>query len=224
MVKKELLENLSRLGFTMMEIQEDVDANETLAEVVKSHDIRLWEGFPALLANTAQEYGFDYELTSRHLAKRPEDQKNFHALLLLSVALYQHFHLSFQWTNQFKKGLSEQDLTAVQGFKSSLSHDEIIILGDKRLHADRLKTALNNYFKINVKKTGRIKEKYEELSLEYALSQVFSPKQKELFKKKLNGEPFTKTEREYYSRVVKRKVSALANPDLHRFAQKLMNY
>ncbi|MCU0600197.1 MAG: hypothetical protein MUE70_13195 [Desulfobacterales bacterium] len=65
---------------------------------------------------------------------------------------------------------------------------------------------------------------HEEISLEYALSQLFSPKQKELFKKKLSGELFTKTEREYYSRRVKKKVSALANPELHRFAQKLMYY
>jgi hypothetical protein len=140
------------------------------------------------------------------------------------MALYQHFHLSFQWTKRLKKNMSKQDLIAVQRFITSLTHKEIIILGDKRLHSDRLKTAFNNYFKADVKKTGRIKEKYEELSLEYALSQVFPPKQKELFKKKLNGEPLTKTEREYYSRVVKKKVSALANPDLHRFAQKLMNY
>ena len=47
---------------------------------------------------------------------------------------------------------------------------------------------------------------------------------KELFKKKLNGERLTKTEKEYYSRTVKKKVSALANPELHRFAQKLMDY
>jgi len=33
-----------------------------------------------------------------------------------------------------------------------------------------------------------------------------------------------KTEREYYSRAVKKKVAALANTDLHRLAQKLMAY
>ena len=62
------------------------------------------------------------------------------------------------------------------------------------------------------------------LSLEYALSQVFSPKQKELFKKRLEGLPLTKTEKEYYSRTVKKKVVALANPELHRMAQRLMSY
>jgi len=97
-------------------------------------------------------------------------------------------------------------------------------VGKKRFIPDRLFEIFNNYFKKDAEKTKQLKEKYEELSLEYALSQVFSPKQKQLFKKKLKGEPLNKTEREYYSRAVKKKVSALANSDLHRLAQKLMQY
>jgi hypothetical protein len=61
------------------------------------------------------------------------------------------------------------------------------------------------------------------LSLEYSLSQVFSPKQKELFLKKLKREKLTKTEKEYFSRAVKKKVLALANPELHRLSQKLLD-
>ena len=60
-----------------------------------------------------------------------------------------------------------------------------------------------------------------EATFEYALSQIFSPKQKELFFKKLKGEKLSKTEREYYSRTVKKKVYALANTDLHRLAQQV---
>jgi hypothetical protein len=78
------------------------------------------------------------------------------------------------------------------------------------------------YFEKNAEKSRLQKEKYEELSLEYALSQMFSPKQKELFKKKLEGLLLTKTEKEYYSRTVKKKVVAIANTELHRLAQKLM--
>jgi len=62
----------------------------------------------------------------------------------------------------------------------------------------------------------------DEFDLEYALSQVFSKKQKELFMKKLKGEKLTKTEREYFSRSVKKKVLALANSDLHRLATRLI--
>jgi len=69
-----------------------------------------------------------------------------------------------------------------------------------------------------------LREKLDEYSLEYSLSQVFSPKQKELFKKKLEGKPFTKTDQEYYSRTVKKKVVALANSELNALARKLLEY
>jgi hypothetical protein len=93
-----------------------------------------------------------------------------------------------------------------------------------KISPDRLLRTFQNYFEKDVEKTRKLKERHEELSLEYALSQLFPPKQKELFKKKLNGEVMTKIEKEYYSRKVKKKVAALANPELHRLAQRLMEY
>ena len=78
------------------------------------------------------------------------------------------------------------------------------------------------YFEQRAENDRRRKDKYEEFSLEYALSQVFSPKQKELFKKKLEGLALTKTEREYFSRTVKKKVVALANAELHSLSKKLL--
>ena len=62
----------------------------------------------------------------------------------------------------------------------------------------------------------------EEFRREYLLSLFFAPRQRDLLQKKLRGELFTKTEREYFSRVVKRKLTALADPDLHRLAQKVL--
>ena len=44
----------------------------------------------------------------------------------------------------------------------------------------------------------------DEFELEFALSQIFSKKQKELFLKKLKSGKLTKTEREYYSRSVRK--------------------
>ena len=203
MTKKELLENLNRLGFSLMEAKEDLDVNRTLAEVVKSKDTRLWEGFPVLLANAAQEYYFDYDQVLKNLTKS-EDRKTFHALLVLSLALYQYFHLSFSWSNKLKKSFSNQDVAYLQELRNFLAHGEVVSLGNKRFHASRLKKTFSNYFEQNAEKTRQLKEKHEELSLEYALSQLFSLKQKELFIKKLNGEPLSKTEREYYSRTVKK--------------------
>ena len=50
---------------------------------------------------------------------------------------------------------------------------------------------------------------------------LFSPKQKELVLKRLRAGKFTKTEREYYSRVVKKKLSAMASKEIHKIATTL---
>ena len=223
MVNKELMGKLSRLGYSLMEVRDDFDVNKTLAEVVKSKDTRLWEGFPVLLANAAEEYNFNYDQVQKNLTEEQE-RKDFHALLLLSLALYQYYHLSFVWSQQLKESFSNEDLAQLQKLRNSLVQDTSASLANKNFHASRLKETFNNYFVHDAERTKLLKEKDENLSLEYALSQLFSPKQKELFKKKLKGEPFSKTEREYFSRTVKKKVSALANSELHRLAQKLMEY
>jgi len=222
MVNQKLLDNLNLLGFQLMETRADVDVNKTLAEVVKSKDTRLWEGFPVLLANAARDYNFDYNQVQQSLTKK--EQQDFRTLLLLSLALFQHYHLSFAWSNRLKKAFSNQELGRLKKFKKSLSQGDSVSVGNRRFDPSRLKQAFNNYFEKDAEKTRRLKEKHEELSLEYALSQLFSPKQKELFQKKLKGEVLNKTEKEYYSRRVKKKVAALANPELHRLAQKLMEY
>jgi hypothetical protein len=222
MVDQKLLDNLNRLGFQLMETSADVDANKTLAEVVQSKDTRLWEGFPVLLANAARDYNFDYNQVQQFLTKK--EQQDFRTLVLLSLALFQHYHLSFAWSNRLKKTFSQQDLARLKKLRKSLSQDNKVSVGNRRFDPSRLKQAFNNYFEQDAEKTRRLKERHEELSLEYALSQLFSPKQKELFQKKLKGEVLNKTEKEYYSRTVRKKVSALANPELHRLAQKLMEY
>ncbi len=221
MLNKKLLNNVNRLGYPLMEVTEDLDANDTLAEVVKSNDNRLLEGFPVLLANAAQKHYFDYALVMKKLKKK-EDQDSFNKLLSLSLVLYQFNNLSFAWANNLKKSMPKKYLADLPDLRKLLSHSDTVSVGSSRLDTSRLKKTFNNYFEQDAERTRLLKEKHEELSLEYALSQLFSPKQKELFRKKLEGEPLTKTEREYYSRTVKRKVSALANPELHRLAQKLL--
>ncbi|OGQ95894.1 MAG: hypothetical protein A2521_02855 [Deltaproteobacteria bacterium RIFOXYD12_FULL_57_12] len=223
MTENKLLENLNRLGFPLLEVTTDFDANKTLAEVVQSRDARLWEGFPVLLVNAVQDYSVDYDGVLHELTEGP-DHANFHALVLLSLAMYQYHHLSFHWANQLKKRLTDQDMRRLREMRNALVHEQPMELGQALFDPARLKRMFNRYFEQNTAKARQLKEKHGELSLEYALSQVFSPKQKELFKKKLEGQPFNKTEKEYYSRTVRKKVSALANPELHRLAQKLLDY
>lgn len=223
MVKQELLNDLNLLGFPLMETQKEVDVNKTLAEVVKSKELRLWESFPLLLANSAKEPQFDYTKVVKELKKKG-DRENLENLLLVSLALYNHKHLSFNWTKQLKNKAQDLNTEKLKKFRNFIVHRSNVVIENKQVNTERVLNTFINYFKKDAKETKKIKERYEELSLEYALSQIFSPKQKELFKKKLSGDSFSKTEREYYSRSVKKKVQALANSELHRLAQKLMEY
>jgi len=89
-----LLKRLSRLGVPLMETDDEFDVNQTLAEVAKSNDTRLWESFPVLLVNAARDYRFDYDRVLDHL-DTDEEKRGFHNLLQLSMTLYDFFHLSF---------------------------------------------------------------------------------------------------------------------------------
>ena len=217
-----LLSNLSKLGLPMFEPEdEEPEVNKTLAKVVESNETRLWEGFPVLIANTAESFQFRPEQVDRQL-KRKEHKDHFHGLMLLSGALFSLYHLSYPWWNKFKKDLSHEHKMLVKTWKDCLEKNQTLKLNDVELDPERIKGLFGLYYEKKAKEDRRRKDKYEELSVEYALSQIFSPKQKELFKKKLEGLPFTKTEQEYYSRTVKKKVLALANSDLHSLSKKLL--
>jgi hypothetical protein len=223
MTDNKFLKSLSRLGFPMFEPNEELDVNETLAEVVKSDDTRLWEGFPVLLANAAESYQFKSDQVEQQL---PTDglKEQYHRLLLLSVAVYAYYHLSFSWLNKLTKNFSNEDKSRVKAWRNALAHNQAPNWAEDEFDPERVRGLFELYYEQKVEKDRRRKDRYEELSLEYALSQVFSPKQKELFKKKLEGGKLTKTEQEYYSRTVKKKVVALANAELHSLSRKLLEH
>ncbi len=220
MENKQFLEKLSLLGFPLFETTKTFDVNETLAEVVKTENARLWEGFPILLANAAKEGGFDYASVNACLKERKHKER-LKGLFLLSLALYKLNGLGFNWAKQYGGALSDVDLGEFRKFLVDLKGDVEFDLAGYRFSPERIKNAFLNYSAVEANETRAMLNRRDELSVEFSLSQVFSPKQKELFKKKLKGEPFTKTEREYFSRSVKKTVMALANPELHRLAQKV---
>lgn len=218
-MEKTLLKKLKLLGYPLFEKEESLDVNATLAEVVQSRDLRLWEGFPLLLANSTERGLFDYDMVKWHL-KKPFDKLYLSQLVLMSLALYEVLNVKFSWANKLYNSLTfkKKDYDEMLG---KLKKGEELQVANKLMSPERLKNTFKNYFKEEESKLTELASMKEEFGLEYALSQVFSPKQKELFLKKLRGEKMTKTEREYYSRVVRKKVEALANPELYRLAQKV---
>jgi len=220
MKRTELLNNVKELGFPLFEIEKSMDANKTLAEVTKSKDSRLWEGLPLLLANALERGLFNYGEALRNF-KDSELRNEFRKLVLMSLALYKYLGLKFSnsdklyKSNHFNKGLFDK-------FLYSFKEKKDLKLTGKQLSSVRVASTFRNNFKhadINFKDYLSMKDDFE---FEYALSQLFSNKQKELIMKKLKREKMTKTESEYFSRSVKKKIVALANPDLHKLATKLI--
>ena len=220
MKNETLLKKVRMMGYPLLEKNDAVDVNATLAQVVESRDLRLWEGFPLLLATAAKDGLFEYEKAKTQLKKQAE-KKCLDQLLTMSLALYETLGLRFFWAKGVFKNLTRYQKVFNSYLDQFKSGNELTVCG-RRLLPQRLKTTFSNYFQKEGTKLKDFVAMKEEFDVEYALSQVFSSKQKELFFKKLKGEKLTKTEREYYSRTVKKKVATLANPELHRLAQKII--
>lgn len=221
MMKNEnLSERLNKLGYPLFEVEANDEAGNTLADVVKSKDRRLWEGFPVLLANSAERGLFDYDKVKRHL-KKSLDKANLVSLVAMSLALYKTLDLKFSWADKFYKSFSKIRKRKVEQIYKNFKKNLDFKIANYNMSAQRLKHNFNYYFNEAQSRMIDLVSMREQSNLEYSLSQIFSPKQKEILWKKLKREKLTKTEKEYFSRVIKKKVSALANPELYRLAQGL---
>lgn len=221
MKDRKLLRELNKLGFILFEKEESIDINKTLYDVIMSKEIRLLEGFPVIFANAMEVGGFDYRVVMDRF-KTQKERSTFLNFLILSLALYKYNKLEFRWEKDLLKSLSKNEKEKINTFLLYLKDNSPFRISQYSLNPERLKNIFINYYESEKVKTKEVIDRQEELSLEYALSQIFSPKQKNLFRKKLKGEKMTKTDKEYFSRVVKKKVMALSNQELHNMARKIL--
>lgn len=221
MNNRDLFARLGELGFDLFQGGPDYDANSTLADVVKSHDPRLWDGFPVVLANSSEKGLFNYEKTKSFL-KKESDKTYLDALAALSLALYDTLGMCFSWHDILYRSLGPSGRKAHEKFKVVMKKGRDLEVGKVVVSCQRLMATFENYFRKRAPALSELLLKREELGLEHSMAQIFSPKQREIFLKRLKGEKLTKTETEYYSRVVKKKVAALANTELHRLARRLL--
>ncbi len=221
MKDENLLREVGKLGFSLFEKQETQDVNKILYDVIMSNEIRLLEGFPVILINAMESGSFDYEkLVSKF--KKINDKLTFVNFIELSLAVYKYQQLEFEGNNVLLRKLSEDEKKNLNTFLECLKKNRTFNISNYQFSPERIKNIFLNYSKKEEKNIREVARKQEELSLEYALSQIFPPKQKNLFKKKLRGTEMTKTEKEYFSRVIKKKIIALSNSELHDMAKKIL--
>jgi len=224
MKKQELITALGQLGYQLFTTEKrkvgKKQIYDVLDELANSTDSRLIEAFPVVLANCAHR-GIKLDirtLLSRHgirSQKRPRLEK----LILASTDLLNQMGLE-------KPEGVDMVMKALRLKYGDLLVDENMALGKGlSVSTERLRNTLRRYA-TDLERFESAREKRRErqlrsFQLNLHLSTLFPPKQKELVLKKLNGEPLTKTEQEYYSRIVKKKLEALANSEIRKIASSL---
>jgi hypothetical protein len=224
MKKEDLIGALADLGYPLISAGKNRITAKKIKEVLNglasSDESRLIEGFPVILANCAHK-GLSLNtraLLSSYAMKSPKRQ-NLEKLLLISSDLLNQEKL------QQPEGLDRLAGSLRKKYGNLLSGEMVALGKGVSLSTNRLQNTLRRYAaSLENSKSAQEKtmlKQQKSFQLHMHLSTLFSPKQKELVLKKLNGESFTKTEQEYYSRVVRKKLEALANSELRKIATKL---
>jgi len=224
MKKEDLIEALADLGYPLISAGKSRITAKKIKEVLdglaSSDESRLIEGFPVILANCAHK---GLSLNTRALlssyAMKSQKRQNLEKLLLISSELMNQEKL------QQPEGLDRLAGSLRKKYGDLLSGEMVTLGKGVSLSTNRLQNTLRRYA-ASLENSKSAQEKtmlrqQQSFQLHMHLSTLFSPKQKELVLKKLNGESLTKTEQEYYSRVVRKKLEALTNSELRKIATKL---
>jgi hypothetical protein len=224
MNREELITASGELGFRLLTPEKRILSDKRVLDVLDglsvSEDPRLIEGFPVVLANSFHrgiKLDID-DLLSRH-GQGSQERIDLEKLVLASLDLLD------------QEGLDQPDgldsITDSLRLKyGNLLDKETLELDRKRsVSTERLRNTLRRYATdLDRSESALEREKKNQLRtfmMNLHLSTLFSAKQKDLVLKKLKGEPMSKTEKEYYSRVVKKKLEALADSELNKVAATL---
>ncbi len=223
MDKSDLLDQLAQHGYSLMKPKSAEPAEKLLEALLKQDDARLLEGFPVVLANAFdQKDGLTWENPKWNAEEwQGKNRRKLVAMLSFSYYLFRLFGLA----ESEKKVLDlvkklKGDKTLLH-LTESFAESKEVDLDGVSLSTERLKSAFRQYV-LTSDQGDEVEKKKRALELELLLSELFSTRQKELLEKRLGGEEFTKTEREYYYRVVKKRLKALASDELHQMARSLV--
>ena len=189
-----------------------------LDALARAEDPALVTRFPAILAVCICK---GIEINSQALFSRCRDSKlerrNMEKLLLISTCLLHRENIA----------VPENLEKTIEPLKSKnralFSNDTIQLSSGVCVSITNMYETLKKYIfaSTDVKTAKAMAVARPSTQLSIHLDWLFSPRQKDLIFKKLNKESLTKTEREYYSRVVRKKLKAIAMSEVREIADTL---
>jgi len=189
-----------------------------LDALASAEDAEVVARFPAVLAIGARR-GLvlnSQALFSRYWETSPKRQ-NLEKLLLASAAIFKIKGLSPPGNlNQIAGSLKHK-------YGDILAAGEIQMSNGMHVSMQALENTLDIYMAgaVPSRPDRRPQAPDKPIALDIMLDRLFSPKQKELIFMRRDGKSFTKTEREYYSRIVRKKLEAIASDELGQLARRL---
>jgi len=190
-----------------------------LDALASSDDTEVVARFPAVLAICARRgLALNFQaLFSRYWETSPKRQ-NLEKLLFISAAIFERQGLRAPKNlDKIAASLKPKYGDLLPGGEFQLSSGMCISINDLQ---ETLEMHISSQPKAPVSLGKKSSSKAD--SLDVYLDRIFSPKQKELVFKKRDGISFTKTEREYYSRTVRKKLEAIASENLVELARNLV--
>ena len=190
-----------------------------LDALANADDVEVIARFPAVLAVCARK-GLSLNsqaLFSRYWETSPKRQ-NLEKLILVSAGIFRSHKLK-------PPGNLEKIVTSLQSkYDSLLAKREFQLSNGMFISIQELERSLIGYLsgQLPPQKKQELKRPSRSNILDIYLDRLFSPKQKELVFKKRDGIAFTKTEREYYSRIVRKKLEAIASEEVGKMARTLI--
>ncbi|MFH0985908.1 MAG: hypothetical protein V1882_10310 [Candidatus Omnitrophota bacterium] len=224
--KGALLDQLTRYGYVLSAPQDSMNPEEVLKALLDQEDMRLLEGFPVVLAHALSGHGtLQWEDKKWSPGKElfSKVKERWTVLMGLSLLLFRLFGLPKPLEDRAYQLLkkSPDGEKVLGGLEKDFSGSGEVLAAGMRFSAERLKNSFRNYVLLQDQEGG-LQEQKDSLEFELRLSELFTPRQKELLAKRLDRKPFSKTEREYYYRVVKKRLKALADERVYQMARKLV--
>lgn len=223
MTKTVLMERLSEYGYPLLEPAPKPE--QVLEALLEEEDARLLEGFPVVFANilrSGEALGWEGP------SWKPESlsvnaRRLLPYLLAASLVLFEKERLEPHLVSRAAALLAgHKDGSKVRKeVGQAFAAESSFKAAGREFSTGRLESVFKNYMAL--KPGGETPEqKKEAMARELLLSRLFTPRQKMLLRKKLEGADLSKTEREYYSRVLKKRLQALVSEEVHALAKKLL--
>lgn len=225
--KELLLRDVEKYGY---HLAQPVTTNpaQVLQRMLTSDDGRVLEGVPVVLTHVLLS-NKSFDLESVELSLPSALQKRFRVLAAVTYLFLFWVPDSEVARKLLYEYLKSREPALIENVTNKLRNQHkvqvgaSVVLDEERLEKTYKNYVVEQFMETKASFTKKLEDQRSTMFNE-AASELFTDKQRELMLKVLNHESLSKTEREYYSRVVKPRLKALRNPDLQTMAATLLGY